>query len=222
MSIEMRSNRPTIADEKLVRMVADEVLIAREMTKNIIMMISSIGEKKEEPIESLLSTMKVDKEKSLAVQTEYLDYFSRIAPSLFTREEWMNVFSKIEGVIDKLGGIAYRLDYLVSKPWELPTEVKDKMARLANALLDMVSLFYNMAISVTENPENSVRLWREVSRKEADIDDIYRAATFTILDAPLSTQFTILLLSIAEMLEDVADLVNSAADDLYLVVVSSS
>ena len=221
MSIEIGGSRPLTADERLIEMISSEIRIAREMIKNIAMIINQMGEGSKESLSSLLNDIRGGKRSVEGMQREYLDYFSRIAPSLYTLEEWMNVFAKIEGAVDKLGGVAYRLDYLVSKPWGLPEEVRNVLVELANGLMDITSRFTNLALAVTSNPDAVFKIWREIAQAEAQIDNIYRKATFTILDAPLSTQFTILLLSISEMLEDVADLINSASDDLYLIVISS-
>ncbi|HFC49595.1 MAG TPA: hypothetical protein ENJ59_02570 [Thermofilum sp.] len=60
----------------------------------------------------------------------------------------------------------------------------------------------------------------EVFSKEAEVDSKFRSATFSILSANLSPNTIILLLNLAEMLEDVSDTLTSATEDLYIILLS--
>lgn len=221
MSIELAGRRPATADEKLVEILRSEVMLAREMVKGITSVLSGVGELEEEEIRRALDEIGGSKRRIELLQKEFLEYFSRVAPSLYSREEWMGVFSKIAGAVDKLSGIAYRVEYLASKAWRLPRGVRGSLVELASSLASIMDLFLTLMKVSVSDAAKALEARREVAQAEAEIDSKYRKATFGILDSPISAPCAILLLNIAEMLEDVSDLINAAADDVYLVALSS-
>jgi len=222
VSIEVGSGRPTTADERLAGILRSELMTAKEMLKSIINVLRGVGEAEEAELKRMLKEIGEGKRRIELLQREFLDYFSRVAPSLYNREEWMGMFAKISGIVDKLSGIAYRAEYLASKSWRLPRGVREALVELASSLLSIIDQYLLMMNVALSEVDKALEARRRIALTEAEIDSRYRRATFAILDAPISAPCAILLLYIAEMLEDVSDLVNSVADDLYLVALSSA
>ena len=216
MSIELGSRPATTADTKLVGIIRNELLIAKEMLKDISRALRAL--EGEESISELFEEIRKSKERADLLQKDFLDYFSRIAPSLYSKEEWLRVFSKTSGMLDKLSGITYRVEYLVSKSWKVPAHVRSALAEMVSMLISMMDEYITMVNALTRG--NAVESRRRVSGMEADIDAKYRATTFAVLEADLPPPLMSLLLSIAEMLEDVSDLIDSAADDVYLLALA--
>lgn len=222
MSLELGPGRPITADERLVGILRSELMTAKEMLKSIVNVLRGVGEAEEGELKRLLDEVRESKRRIELLRREFLDYFSRVAPSLYSREEWMGMSAKISGIVDKLSGVAYRAEYLASKSWRLPKGVRDALVELASSLLSIIDQYLLMMNVALSKVDKALEARHRIALAEAEIDSKYRHATFTILDAPVSAPCAILLLYIAEMLEDVSDLVNSVADDLYLVALSSA
>ncbi len=218
MSIELESRKSATADEKLLNILRSELLIAKEMLKGVLNAFNALGKGEYEAVRWLSEEARKSKENAVLLQRSFLEYFSAVAPSLYSKEEWLRVSSKMLGILDKLGGITYRVEYLVSKSWNVPVDIRMVLIDMATALISMMDEYTVMINALTRGKAAEIR--GRISAIEASIDAKYREATFKILEASIPASLMILLLSIAEMLEDVSDLVDSAADDTYLVAVA--
>ncbi|MEM1508961.1 MAG: hypothetical protein QXY49_05660 [Thermofilaceae archaeon] len=217
MSIELANKKSATADEKLLNILRNELLIAKEMLKGISNAFNALGKGEYEAVRWLFEEVRKSKENAVLLQRSFLDYFSAVAPSLYSKEEWLGVSSKMLGVLDKLGGVTYRVEYLVSRSWSVPMDIQTVLVDMVVMLISMMDEYMAMINALTRGKATEIR--GRISVIEASIDSKYREATFKILEANISASLMILLLSIAEMLEDVSDLVDSAADDIYLLAV---
>lgn len=216
MSIDISASRaPATADEKLVALLRGELLIVREILKSFLNLL--VSENKESLLIKIIDEINRYKNQVENLQQDFLSYFSRVAPSLSNREEWMGIFSKISGIVDKLGGLAYRIEFLLTKSGELPSPINKLLIKMVNLLISMTDGYTSMMNSALQNRARAFEARGEVSKSEKEMDTLYRSVIFNTLEANLPPLATLLLLNIAEMIEDVADLLNSATDDLYLI-----
>jgi len=220
LSVTIAAGGPAAtADEKLMSLLRNELLAAREMAKSLSSLLTS-GVGAEPPAASV--EISEQKKQAERVQQEFLSYFSRIAPSLYTREEWLGIFSKIGGIVDKLGGLAHRIEFLLTKPWESPLPLRDLLAKMTTLLLSIMDSYLAMMNSALTNRDRALEARGKISSSEKEMDTLYREAIFSTLESKLAAPIMFLLLNIAEMIEDTADLLNSAADDLYLITIYST
>lgn len=221
MSINIVASGPSVtADEKLVALLRAELLDAREMMRGLAALL--VSKEGGTLLTETLEDIGKHKRRVEILQQEFLSYFSRVAPSLYNREEWMGIFSKIGGVVDKLGGLAHRIEFLLTKPWDLPAPVRDLLAKMASLLLLMTDHYLTMMNAALTNRARALDARDKVTSGEKEMDSLYRSVIFTTLDANLTAPAMFLLLNIAELIEDVADLLNSAADNLYLITLSTA
>lgn len=214
MSVTIAGAPAATADEKLMTLLRNELLAAREMAKSLSsLLMGGVGP---EPT-TALKDIGEQKKHAEMIQQEFLSYFSRIAPSLYSREEWIGMFSKIGGVVDKVGGLAHRIEFLLAKPWEPPPALRSLLVKMTSLLLSMMDNYLAMMNSALTNRDRALEARDRISNEEKGMDTFYREAIFSTLEANLLAPITLLLLNIAEMIEDAADLLNSAADDLYLI-----
>ena len=216
MSVDITAtSAPATADEKLLALLRSELLIAREILKSFVNLLTS--EDKKSLLIKILDEVNRYKNQVESHQQDFLSYFSRVAPSLSNREEWMGIFSKISGIVDKLGGLAHRIEFLLAKSQELPRPTNELLVKMITLLISMTDSYISMMNNALQNRARTFEARSEVSKNEKEMDTLYRRVIFDTLEANLPPLVTLLLLNIAEMIEDVADLLNSAADDLYLV-----
>jgi len=223
MSIELASARATAsADEKLMDNLRSELLIAKEMLKSIANSLAALGGRESSLLKKYVEEVTDSKKRVELMQRDFLTYFSKVAPSLYNREEWIGMFSKISGIIDKISGVAYRTEYLSMKSWNIPADIRGKLMEMVELLTSMLDEYIAMMNYALVNTSKALESRSKIAAAEAEMDSRYRAATFAVLEASSLGLLALMLHDIAEMLEDVADLLNSASDDLYLITLSSS
>jgi uncharacterized protein Yka (UPF0111/DUF47 family) len=223
MSIEIAaSGAAAAADERLMSNLRSELLLAKEMLKSIANALAALGSRDYPAVRKFVEEVAGAKRRIEMMQRDFLTYFSKVAPSLYNREEWVGMFSKVSGIVDKISGIAYRTEYLSLKPYEIPEGVRAVLSDMVSLLASMIDEYVTMMNHALTNPSRALESRSRVASLEAEMDSKFRAATFAILENPSLGQLALLLLAVAEMLEDVADLLNAAADDLYLITLSAS
>lgn len=222
MSIEITSERVAAsADEKLMSNLRGELLIAKEMLKSIANFLTALGREESPSLKKYIEEVSDSKKRVGLMQRDFLTYFSKVAPSLYNREEWIGMFSKISGILDKISGVAYRAEYLSMKSWNIPDDIRAKLMEMIALLTSMLDEYITMMNHALMNVNKALESRSKISAAEAEMDSKYRAATFAVLEASSLGLLALLLHDIAEMLEDTADLINSASDDLYLITLST-
>jgi len=217
MSVDLSvSQPPATADERLLAILRRELMVAREMLKSLSTVFAS--EESGSLLPSLLKEIEEHKRQAEILQQDFLDYFSRVAPSLSSREEWMGLFSKIGGVVDKLGGLAYRAEFLFTRPWKIPGSLRELLSGMLSLLLAMIDDCVTMMGAVLTHRGRAHEARSKVAEGERKMDRLYRSAIFSALsEAQIPAPAMLLLINVAELIEDTADLLNSAGDDLYLI-----
>ena len=205
-----------IADERLIGLIQRELSTSKEMLKTLREVIARVNEKSE--IRRHISELERAKGDVVNVQREALSYISRVTPALYHREDWIRILSKVNNVVDKFSGIAYRLEYLVEKGWEIPPEIRKNLLSLSDSVSEVIDNLSHALGFLLIDAEKAFKYRERVSQSESRTDGYFRKSTFSILGSNLSFQSVLLLLNIAEMMEDVSDTLNAAADDLYIIM----
>ena len=217
---ELETIRGSVADDKLINYIQRELSISKEMLNGLRSIIAKIDNISETEIGGFIKDLERSKEEVSNIQRELLNYISRLTPALSHREDWIRIISKLNGVVDKFSGIAYRLEYLVRRGWSIPQTVKENIISLSDSVSESIDSFYQALGLMLDNTEKALEQREKVSKMESKADEYFRRSTFSILESNLSIHSIVLLLSIAEMLEDVSDLLNAAADDVYIIMLS--
>jgi len=218
---DVLNRKLAVSDEKLTHLLFNELTIAKEMLKVIDssfrIMDTAIDIEQFKKNHEILENYKKN---FLALRQELLNYISKISPSLYNREDWIRIASYITGIVDKISGIAYRIDYFASKNWSITEPVREKFLTQIMAVSDIIDKYMTLLPLTLRDPRASLSKIQNIKQLEAYADEKYREATFTILESNISLPSLVLLLKISEMLEEIADSIDSAADSLYIVLLS--
>jgi len=177
-----------------------------------------INEFDEEKMSAIIKESNSLKREILGLQEDLLSYISRTSPALYHREDWIRIISKLGNVIDKMSGAAYRLEFLIKNKWEITSGIQKNLIELVDSVEEIINIYTNVLNLLIIDPVKASALRKNVSEKEAEIDELYRRSLFNTLKSNLSFSTILLLMNISEMLEDISDTINSAADDTYIIL----
>lgn len=209
----------SVADVKLVDILRKELLLSKDMLIDTISVLRNIEKGKGKDARKTIEEIRKRRTDIEEMQVEYVSYLSKISRSIVHREDWLRIGSKISNISDRLSGISYRLDFLIEKDWKVPPDIIEHLVKIGMGLEEMMKKFELILSETTNDPELALAKLKEIRHRETLIDSAYREALFTILDSNISYNSTLLLLNVAEMLEENSDTLNEAANDLYIVLI---
>lgn len=209
----------SVADSKLIHLLKRELQQARDILSELSRVIEDLGsvEHKEESLERL-SRIREIKSAASESQTEYLSYLSKVGRSLVHREEWVRIELRVMDVLDKLSGITYRLSFFIEKSWLVPSPVQSLLSAMCREISGMIQRLESILIKLQASPSEALDDLKMISAFENKIDDMYRSVMFEILSANISSSTALLLLSVAEMLENSSDTLYELMNNVYIIL----
>jgi len=217
---DLERRRRAIADSKIVAYLDEEARQAVQMLTTIREVLASLDGLQPSQLKEVMDMSRKIKEEAEKTHRDLLGYISRVSPILYHREDWLRATYKVRNVIDKLSGILYRLEYLASRGWLVTPPVRSSMVELCDSVVEVVETFRQLLNLIVTNPSQALSQCSKLSLSEASADSKFRSSSFAILSSNLSPNTIILLLNIAEMLEDVSDTLYSASEDIYIVLMN--
>jgi len=209
----------SVADTRLTQMLRHELQQARSILSELSRVIESLNdpERRGDNLERLNHIRKLKDEVS-ASQAEYLSYLSKVGRSLVHREEWVRIGFGVMDVLDKLSGVTYRLNFFIEKSWLIPTPVQSLLAKMCHEVSAMVQKLDGALFKLQSSPSEAVEELKLISSYENRVDEIYRSVIFETLSANISSGTALLLLSVAEMLENCSDTVYELTNNVYIIL----
>ena len=215
---DLEVKRAAISDSRIIGFLEKELNLSKSMLRNIRVILTVINEFDEEKMSAIIKESNSLKREILGLQEDLLSYISRTSPALYHREDWIRIISKLGNVIDKMSGAAYRLEFLIKNKWEITSGIQKNLIELVDSVEEIINIYTNVLNLLIVDPVKASALRKNVSEKEAEIDELYRRSLFNTLKSNLSFSTILLLMNISEMLEDISDTINSAADDTYIIL----
>lgn len=214
--LEMREG--AIADTKIIAYLEEEVRGALQLLSMVKEVVGSLDSLSLSRFKEVMDSAKRIKEETERTHRDLLAYISRVSPALYHREDWLRATYNVRNSIDRISGILYRLEFLVSRGWAVPQDVKVSILELCESVIGVTESFRQIINLIPSNPSMALNQCSKLAHSETEADAKFRSSTFVILSSNLSPNTVILLLNIAEMLEDVSDIIYSASEDIYIVL----
>ncbi|HDH07031.1 MAG TPA: DUF47 family protein [Thermoproteales archaeon] len=153
------------------------------------------------------------------IKKDVLQYISKTSPTLYHREDWLRIATKIYNATDKAGGVIYRLEYIINKEWQIPPPIKQRLANLTDNVIKIIDEFAGALRNMILG-EKVLEKFKAIDTLEKEADQEYRGTIFTVLESNIATSSMLLLLNIAEMLEDISDTIALARDDMHIILLN--
>ena len=143
-----------------------------------------------------------------------------IGAILMNREDFLRFTDLTSEVADFCKGIAFRLLEIMERKWEVPSEIKDGLSRLTDAVFNTVLKLRETLLILNYGSSKVLEKARNVEVAEKHVDDLYRTLEIEILDSKMKVPTLLLMRDVIQLLEDTADKVEDAADAARILAFS--
>jgi len=131
---------------------------------------------------------------------------------LISREDFLRFANLTGEIADFAEGLAYRLFKIMENNWHVPTNLKEELLKLSEAVLDTVIKLREVVLVLSYGSSKALERASEVEVAERTVDELYRALDMKLLNSKLELPALLLLRDIVQLLEDSADKAEDAAD----------
>ena len=143
-----------------------------------------------------------------------------IGAILMNREDFLRFTDLTSEVADFCKGIAFRLLEIMERKWEVPSEIKDGLSRLTDAVFNTVLKLRETLLILNYGSSKVLEKAKNVEMAEKHVDDLYRTLEIEVLDSKMKTPTLLLIRDVIQLLEDTADKVEDAADAARILAFS--
>jgi predicted phosphate transport protein (TIGR00153 family) len=137
---------------------------------------------------------------------------AEIGAILMSREDFLRFTNLTSEIADFCEGIAFRLLEIMEKGWKVPTEIKEGMLKLSDAVFETISKLRETAMTLNYGTSKALEKAREVEAAERIVDDLYRELEVMIVNSNMDLPPMLLLRDVVQILEDAADKAEDASD----------
>jgi predicted phosphate transport protein (TIGR00153 family) len=137
---------------------------------------------------------------------------AEIGAILMSREDFLRFTNLTSEIADFCEGIAFRLLEIMEKGWKVPTDVKEGLVKLSDAVFETISKLREAAMTLNYGASKALEKAREVEVAERIVDDLYRELEVKIVNSNMNIPPMLLLRDVVQILEDAADKAEDASD----------
>ena len=137
---------------------------------------------------------------------------AEIGAILMNREDFLRFTNLTSEIADCCEGIAFRLIQIMERGWNVPTQIKEDLVMLSDAVFDTISRLRETVMTLNYGASKTLEKAREVDAAERRVDDIYRQMEVDVIDSKMDLPPMFLLLNVVQHLEDAADKAKDASD----------
>jgi uncharacterized protein Yka (UPF0111/DUF47 family) len=183
-----------------------------DLERKIPQMAEFFATGKKDDARQLFSEIKVGEEEVIKARRLVSQELAEIGAILISREDFLRFTNLTSEIADFSEGLAFYLVEIMEHNWNVPSDIKRDIVKLADAVLDSVLKLRETMMVLTYGPNKTLEKAKEVETAERMVDDVYRALSIKLLSSKLDTPVTLLLRDVLQLLENSADKAEDAAD----------
>jgi predicted phosphate transport protein (TIGR00153 family) len=139
---------------------------------------------------------------------------------LFSREDFLRLALPLTEITDLAEGVAFRLKELKQRKAQAGKSNLENVSLLSEKVLDCVHKLRDVIFALNFDVNKVDQLAKEVEQAERSVDDTYRKTVVEIFYSNAEVPALLLLRDVAEMLEEMADKAEDAADSARMLALS--
>jgi uncharacterized protein len=183
-----------------------------DLERKIPQMAEFFATGKKDDARQLFSEIKVGEEEVIKARRLVSQELAEIGAILISREDFLRFTNLTSEIADFSEGLAFYLVEIMEYNWNVPSDIKRDIVKLADAVLDSVLKLRETMMVLTYGPNKTLEKAKEVEIAERVVDDVYRALSIKLLGSKLDMPVTLLLRDVLQLLENSADKAEDAAD----------
>jgi uncharacterized protein Yka (UPF0111/DUF47 family) len=137
---------------------------------------------------------------------------AEIGAILISREDFLRFTNLTSEIADFSEGIAFYLVEIMEHNWNVPSDIKKDLLKLAEAVFDSVLKLRETMMVLSYGSTKTLEKAKDVEIAERIVDDLYRALAIKVLSSKLDLPVLFLMRDVLQLLEDSADKAEDAAD----------
>lgn len=188
-----------------------------DISRKISQMVDSFVKGDRNSARELLADIKKLEEDVDAARREVSRELAEIGAILSSREDFLRFTSLTSEIADFCEGIAFRLLEIMERGWKVPTDIKEDVANLSDAVFETVSKLRETIMTLSYGASKALEKAREVEAAERIVDDLYRELEVKIVNSNMSIPPMLLLRDVVQLLEEVADKAEDASDSARIL-----
>ncbi|MCW4053061.1 MAG: DUF47 family protein [Candidatus Bathyarchaeota archaeon] len=137
---------------------------------------------------------------------------AQIGAILINREDFLRFTNLASEISDFCEGIAFWIHSIMEQGWEVPSDIKNDLAKLAEAVLEAVVRLRETILTLSYGSSKTLEKAKEVELAEQIVDEQYRELEVKIVRSKVAIPVLLLLREITRLLEQSADKAEDASD----------
>jgi len=215
---------PRETEEQIKRIVLDicqdHVRKVLDCVRELTLMIENFTTNtKPRQIEEHLSKIRKFKEETTEVKKGLLVELAEAGVLLLNREDFLRLVDQITEIADASEGIAFRVNHMTRLKLELDSTMRKNLLNLAKNTLKTVTSLRETILALTYDRTKALDMARNVDLAEYAVDDLWRDIEMRIISLKSDVPTILLLKDIAQMLEDIADKSEDAANTARILAI---
>ncbi len=181
-------------------------------TRQVSQLIASFVKDDKKSAQKLFTEIRKSEEEVDDARRTVSRELAEIGAILMSREDFLRFTNLTSEIADFCEGIAFRLLEIMERNWKVPSDIKEGIVTLSDAVFETVSKLRETAMTLSYGSKKALGKAREVEAAERAVDDLYRELELKILNSKLEFPVMLLLRDVTQLLEDAADKAEDASD----------
>lgn len=190
----------------------DHLRRVMDISRKISQMIDCFVKGDKNLARELLADIKKSEEEVDVARRAVSRELAEIGAILMSREDFLRFTNLTSEIADFCEGIAFRLLEIMEKGWKVPTDIKEGLVKLSNAVFETISKLRETAMTLNYGTSKALEKAREVEVAEQIVDDLYGELEVKIVNSNMDLPSMLLLRDVVKILEDAADKAEDASD----------
>ena len=183
-----------------------------DVTRKIPQMTEHFSKGDKESARQLFSEIKKGEEEVIKARQMVSQELAEIGAILISREDFLRFTNLSSEIADFSEGIAFYLVEIMEHNWNVPSDIRKDLQKLADAVLDTVLKLRETMMVLSYGSAKTLEKAKDVEIAERIVDDCYRALAIKVLSSKLDLPALFLLKDVLQLLENSADKAEDAAD----------
>jgi predicted phosphate transport protein (TIGR00153 family) len=183
-----------------------------EAVRELVNMVADLVEKNLKDMENHATAIKKLKEEAAERKRLLLRELAESGMLLLNREDFLRLAVQVGEIADLCEGAAYRIVYIAKHKIKLTDELREGLFSLSKNVLKTVTNLRETILSLSYSRQRAIEMSKNVEVAEYAVDEMYREIEIRIIEADLDIGSTLILWSLAGLLEDISDKAEDAID----------